>query len=210
MHPASDIEQAQLANFLSIRIATIAKQSCFFFSFRIHGTEAQFVQAAATKVVATARRGENLTFDPSNIPPEQGQLLFIGDILLKDAAVTHCGRYLDYLRSEVLPSDTPIFDSKRRFKDAIGNHTSILTVRCGKAVSTKVAESLSTALDGSSHTEIFISRLALGANQTTKTEHEEIYRAHQDFLDDLVYLPFTVTNHLDTPVTEFLDSAERI
>ena len=158
----------------------------FQLSHSWNGTEAQFTQVST--IVATARKGENLTFDPSNVPPEQEQLLFIGDILLKDSAVTHCGRYSEYLRSEVLPPDTPAFDLKRRFRDAIGNHTSILTVRCGKAVSTQLAEAISTALDGSFHTEIFISRLALGANQTTKTEHEEIYSHHQAFLDDLEFI----------------------
>ena len=44
-------------------------------------------------------------FDPSFIPPpSHGELLMIvGDILHKDATVTHRGQYLQYLRKEVLP-----------------------------------------------------------------------------------------------------------
>ena len=122
-----------------------------------------------SKILKAAKSGESLTFDPSSIPPHQGELIFVGDILLKDASVTHRGHYLQYLRREVLPPDMPVFDLKVRYTPDKRGHKKIpiLTVRCGKVVSTKVAELLSEALCGSDeHNEIFISRLALGATQT--------------------------------------------
>jgi hypothetical protein len=73
-------------------------------------------------------------------------------------------------------------------------------------MSTKVAEILSTALCGEgATTEIFISRLAIGANHTSKTEHAQIYNVHMEYLKDLVYIPFT-NKAIDSPVTEYLDS----
>ena len=64
----------------------------------------------------------------------------------------------------------------------------MLTVRCGKSVSITVAEMLSTSLCGEGcHPEIFISRLALGANHTSRIEHDKIYQVHHDYLADLCY-----------------------
>ena len=61
----------------------------------------------------TAKLGERMSFDPTSIPPQQGKLMFVGDILLKDnASNTHRGHYLRYLCKEVLPEDTPAFDIK--------------------------------------------------------------------------------------------------
>ena len=210
MDDSHDISAPLLSKYLSIRIVPVPKQKCFYFSFRMNGTGAQFIQVMASKIMTAARFGETITFDPSNIPVAHGELTFIGDILLKDAAVTHRERYLQYLRKEVLPPDTPIFDIKRRFRDAVGNQTSILTIRCGKSVSNKLAEILSNALNGKATPEVFLSRLAIGANQTSKQGQEEIYNVQQAFLEDLVYLPFLATNYIDHPIAEFLESGETI
>jgi hypothetical protein len=125
----------------------------------------------------TAKSGEHMSFDPTLIPPQQGELMFVGDIPLKDASNTHRGHYLCYLRKEVLPEDTPAVDIKLRHKDPVGNSVKILAVQCGKASSTEVAEILSTALcrEGK-NAEIFISRLAIGANQTSKKSTNESTR----------------------------------
>jgi hypothetical protein len=170
MGDSPEVDPVTLSNYLSIRIASAARQQCVYFSFWIHGTGAQFIQVASSRVLTIAKRGENLTFDPSSIPTIHGELMYVGDILLKDASVTHRGQYLKYLMTEVLPQDTPVFDLKHRSKDPVGNTIPILTVRCGKSVSTKVAKLvLSTALCGEgTNLEIFISLLALSANQTKK------------------------------------------
>lgn len=161
--------------------------------------------------MATAKRGENLTFDPSSISPSQGELTYIGDILLKDASITQRRQYLKYLRKEVLPPDTPDFDIKLRHSNPTGSRITILTVRCGKAMSTKVAEILSTALCGEgSHPEIFISKLALGANQTSKRDHESIYKVHNEYLADVSHLLFSASNPIDVAVTEFFDSGATV
>jgi hypothetical protein len=47
--------------------------------------------------------------------------------------------------------------------------------------------------------------LAIGANQTTRKDHERIYKVHLDFLNDLVHIPFLV-NAIDTPSTEYLEA----
>jgi hypothetical protein len=126
MEETSDIDPAKLSKYLSIRIVPVIKDQCFYFSFRIHGTGSQFLQASALKVLSIAKRGEH--FDPSSIPPSQGELTYVGDILLKDASVTHRGQYLQYLRQEVLPPDTPLFDVKLRHSNPTGSRITILTV----------------------------------------------------------------------------------
>jgi hypothetical protein len=158
--PNSDIAPATLSKYLGIRFVPVQKHQCFYVSFRVNGTANNFSrQVLASPVLIAAKTGENISFDTSHIPASHGELTTVGDILLKDASVTHHDRYLKYLRKEVLPSDMPIFDIKRRFKDPIGNLYPILTVRCGKSVSTRVAELLSTALNGKgTNHEIFISK----------------------------------------------------
>ncbi|KAI2496154.1 hypothetical protein MHU86_18340 [Fragilaria crotonensis] len=83
MDATPDIDPAQLSKFLSIRVVPVAKEQCFYFSFRICATGAQFSHVMKSKVLAIAKRGENLTFDPSAVPASQGELTYVGDILLK-------------------------------------------------------------------------------------------------------------------------------
>jgi hypothetical protein len=79
-------------------------------------------------------------------------------------------------------------------------------------MSIKVVETLSTALCGEGfHPEIFISCLALGANQTSKLDYARIYGVHNEFLDDVSHLLLSVSASIgDTDVTEFFDSGETI
>lgn len=206
-----DIDPTQLSKYLSIRVVPVVKEKCFYFSFRINASGAQFSQVMKSKILLAAKRGETLTFDPSSVPASQGELTYIGDILLKDASVTHRGQYLQFLRKEVLPSDTPVFDVKLRHSNPTGSRITILTVRCGKSMSTTLAETLSTALCGEGiHPEIFISRLALGANQTSKLDHERIYKVHNEYLEDASHLLFSASAAIDTETTEFFDSGETI
>ena len=152
-----------------------------------------------------------MMLDPSFIPPSNGELTIVGDILLKDAAVTHRGQYLQYLRKELLPSNMPVFDLKVRYEDPVGNKVPILSVRCGKSTATKTAELLSTALCGEGQNpEIFISRLAIGANHTSRADHEKIYKVHLDFLSDITYLPLHLMGPIDMPVTEYIESGATI
>lgn len=166
---------------------------------------------AKSRVLRAAKRGENLKLDPSLIPTTQGEITNIGDILLKDANTTHRGNYLRYLRSEVLPSTTQAFDVKLAHKDPSGAKVFMLTIRCGKHVATEVVRILSTSLNGEgTNPEIFISRLALGANRHTKGEHEKIYRVHHDYLSDISRLPSPACRAVDTAVIEHLDSGVQI
>ena len=105
----------------------------------------------------------------------------------------------------------PPFDLKVRHKDPSGSKIQVLTVRCGKQVATEVAKLLSTSLNGEgTNPEIFISRLALGANRTARGDHERIYQVHHDFMDDIVYLPFLSSKQIDIPIIEYLESGEQI
>jgi hypothetical protein len=206
MIPPTKVDQ-----FLSIRCVTSIKHKCFYFSFRLNATGAQFIQVLKSKELQSIKRGERISFDPSVIPHTQGEITHIGDILLKDATSTHRGQYLAYLHSEVLPQDMPAFDLKVRHKDPSGNKIRILTVRCGKQVATQVAQILSSVLNGEgTNPEIFISRLALGANRITRGDHERIYKVHHDFMADIVHLPFLSTKQIDIPIVEYADTGAQI
>jgi hypothetical protein len=188
------------------------KDKCFYFSFRINATGAQFMQVAQSQILQTAKKGESLIFDPSCIPTQHGELVYVGDILLKDASVTQRSNYLKYLRAEVIPAGIPAFDLKVRYpRHSDGRRTPMLTVRCGKSVSITVAEMLSTSMCGEGcNPEIFIPRMALGANRTSRIEHDKIYQVHHDYLADLCYIPVPIKGVLDSPVTEHLDSEETL
>ena len=162
-------------------------------------------------MLQTAKLGERLNFDPSFTPTAHGELMVIGDILLKDALVCHRGHYLSYLKDHVLPQETPIFDLKIRHRDPVGNRVPILCVRCGAYVSTKVAEILSTYLCGDGmHQEIFISRVGIGANKTSVAEYAQMYNKHIEFLNKITYVPFPVHGSINAPVAEYLDTGDMI
>ena len=78
----------------------------------MNATGSQFMKACQSNVVQIAKQGENMMFDPSFIPPSHKELTIVGDILLTDAAVTHRGQYLQYLRKELLPSETKFLFSQ--------------------------------------------------------------------------------------------------
>ena len=104
------IDPIHLAQFLSIRKVTSVKQQCFYLSFRVDATGSQFIQVLKSKAMQALKKGESISFDTSQIPHTQGEATNIGDILLKDAKITHRSNYLKYLRAEVLPPETPAFD----------------------------------------------------------------------------------------------------
>ena len=195
---APQIELTQMDQFMSIRCVASPKQKCFYFSFRLQASGAQFIQVLKSNALQSIKRGERISFDPSFIPPTHGEVTQIGDILLKDATSTHRGHYLAYLRSEVLPKDTPPFDLKIRHKDPSG-------------VKSQVAQTLSSVLNGEgTNPEIFISRLALGTNRITRGDHERIYQIHHDFMADIIHLPFQSSKQIDIPIVEYLDTGEQI
>jgi hypothetical protein len=193
------------------RSVASTKQKCFYFSFRLQASGSQFIQVLKSNDLQRIKQDERISFDPSSIPPTHGAVTQIGDILLKDATSTHRGHYLDYLRSEILPKDTPPFDLKIRHKDPSGVKSQILTVHCGKHVATRVAQILSSALNGEGmNPEIFIYRLALRANRITRGDHEQIYQIHHDFIANITHLPFLSSKQIDTPIVEYLETGEQI
>jgi hypothetical protein len=67
-------------------------------------------------------------------------------------------------------------------------------------VSTEVAQILSTLNGEGTNPEIFISRLALGANRIARGDHDKIYQVHHDFMEDVVYPPFLSSTQIDIPM----------
>ncbi len=194
------VEATQVDQFLSIRRVASNKHKRFYFSFRLSATGAQFIQVLKSKEFQSIKRGEGISFDPSVIPQTQGEVTYVGGILLKDAKPTHRGQYLAYLRSAVLPPDVPAFDLKVKHKDPSGVKIQILTVRCGKHVATQVAQILSSFLNGEgTYSEIFISRLALGANRITRGDQDRIYQVHRDYMTDIDHLHFCQVNKSTYP-----------
>ena len=50
-----------------------------------------------SKALDSVKKGEGLHFEPSTVPVTQGEIVHVGDILLKDATVTHRGCLLQIL-----------------------------------------------------------------------------------------------------------------
>ena len=98
------IDPKQLVTkYLSIRIVPVVKERAFYFSFRIFATGSQFTQVVKSDIMEMAKLGERMSLDPTLIPPQQGELIFVGNILLKDAMNTHRGHYLRYLQKKYSP-----------------------------------------------------------------------------------------------------------
>jgi hypothetical protein len=51
-----------------------------------------------SKTLQAIKKGEALTFDPSFIPVTHGELVNVGDIIFKDASITHRAHYLANLK----------------------------------------------------------------------------------------------------------------
>ena len=101
----------------------------------------------------------------------------------------------------------PEFDIKLRHKDPLGIKAPILIIRCGTTVATKVAEILCTTLNGQGDsTEIFISKLGLGATKISREETlTSLYGKHHSFVRDCVHLPFKTARNIDSIRTEYFD-----
>jgi hypothetical protein len=133
----------------------------------------------------------------------------VGDILFKDASITHRAHYLAFLKASVLPADMPPIDIKVKHKDPLGNKIMLLTVRCGKSVATKVTEYLTQTLNGQGErNEVFISKLGLGAVKMNRSDLARIYQHHHNYLKDIHHLPFTLTRNIDSTRIEYNDDGQ--
>jgi hypothetical protein len=203
--------RATMTKCLSICMITNSKQQCFYFSFRVKSTGSDLTQTLKTKQLQMIKKGEALTFDPSFIPIIHGELVNVGDILFKDASITHRAHYLTFLKSSVLPPDMPPIDIKAKHKDPLGNKIMLLTVRCGKSVATKVTEYLTQTLNGEGdRTEVFLSKLGLGAAKMNRSDLERIYLHHHNYIKDIHHIPFPLTRNIDAPRLEYNDDGQTI
>ena len=75
------ISPSQLSEFLSTLIVPLSgAQQCFYLSFHVNAIGEQLVQVLQSKEQKTAKRGKNVTLDPSyHILAHQGELVFIGN-----------------------------------------------------------------------------------------------------------------------------------
>jgi hypothetical protein len=201
--------QSFITKCLSIRMITNSKQQCFYFSFRVKSTGSALTQTLKSLKLQMLKKGEALTFDPSIIPVSHGELVNVGDILFKDASITHRAHYLAYLKATVLPSDMPPIDIKVKHKDPLGNKIMLLTVRCGKTDVTKVTEYLTQTLNGEgARTEVFLSKLGLGAIKMNRSDLERIYQHHHNYLKDIHHISFSLTRNIDSKRIEYTDDGQ--
>ena len=145
---AADILPSDVSRLLSIKTASSFKTKTFTFGFHIRTMGNKLKAILQSKVLASVQKGEALHFEPSTVPVTQGDIVHVGDILLKDATVTHRAHYKSFLSKFKLPADMPEFDIKLRHKDPLGIKASILIIRCGTTVATKVAKILCKTLNG--------------------------------------------------------------
>ena len=81
--------------------------------------------------LASVKKGESIHFEPTNIPvTHHGDIVHVGDILLKNAKVTHRAHSKSFLSKCKLPDDMPEFDIKLRHEDPLGVKAPILIIRC--------------------------------------------------------------------------------
>ena len=159
-----------------------------------------------SKALASVKKVEALHFEPITVPVTQGDIVHASDILLKDATVTHRAHYKSFLSKFKLPADMPEFDIKLRHKDPLGVKALILIIRCGTTVATKVAEILCKTLNGQGEsTEIFISKLGLGASKISRETLTSLYGKHHSFVRNCVHLPFKTARNIDSIRTEYFD-----
>jgi len=203
---AADILPADVSKFLSIKIASSYKTKTFTFGFRICTTGTTLKTILQSKALASVKKGEALHFEPSTVPVTQGDIVHVGDILLKDATVTHRAHYKSFLSKCKLPADMPEFDIKLRHKDPLGVKAPILIIRCGTTVATKVAEIFCQTLNGQGDSkEIFISKLGLGASKISRETLTSLYGKHHSFVRDSVHLQFKTARNIDSIRTEYFD-----
>jgi hypothetical protein len=138
---AEQLLPADVSRFLSIKIASSYKTKTFTFGFRIRTTGTKLKTILQLKALASVKKGESLHFEPSTVPVTHGDIVHVGDILLKDAKVTHRAHYKSFLSKCKLPDDMPEFDIKLCHKDPLGVKAPILIIRCGTTVATKLLRS---------------------------------------------------------------------
>ena len=205
----AEILPADVSRLLSIKIAPSHKTKTFTFGFRICTSGAKLKNILQSKALASVKKGEALHFEPSTVPVTQGDIVHVGDILLKDATVTHRAHYKSFLSKCKLPDDMPEFDIKLRHKDPLGVKAPILIIRCGATVATKVAEILCTTLNGQGDSkEIFISKLGLGASKMSRATLTSLYEHHHSYVRESVHLPFKTSRNIDSIRTEYFDDGK--
>jgi hypothetical protein len=82
---AADLLPADVSRILSIKIASSHKTKTFNFGFRIRTTGAKLKTILQSRALASVKKGEALHFEPSTILVTQGDIVHIGDILLKES-----------------------------------------------------------------------------------------------------------------------------
>ena len=141
-HSAAELLPADVSRFLSIKIASSYKMKTFTFGFHIRTTGTKFLKTILqSKGLTSVKKGESLHFEPITGPVTYGDIVHVGDILLKDAKVTHRAHYKSFLSKCKLPDDMPEFDIKLCHKDPLGVKAPILIIRCGTTVATKLLRS---------------------------------------------------------------------
>ena len=131
VHSAAELLPSDVSRFLSIKIASSYKTKTFTFGFRIRTTGPKLKTILKSPALASVKKGESIHFEPTNIPVTHGgDIVHVGDILLKNAKVTHRAHSKSFLSKCKLPDDMPEFDIKLRHEDPLGVKAPILIIRC--------------------------------------------------------------------------------
>lgn len=93
----------------------------------------------------------------SNASSDSGDVIIAGYILLKDPTITHRIHYISSIRQD-LPN-LPFFDLGIHRRSPHGSEVSHLVVRCGEKVADQLSTNLSSYLNGTHSTSMYISRV---------------------------------------------------
>jgi hypothetical protein len=159
--------------------------------------------------LASVKIGESIHFELTNVPVTHGDIVHVGEIILKNAKVTHRAHYKSFLSKCNLPDYMPEFDIINIcHKDPLGVKAPIFIIRCGTTVATTVAEIFCQILNGQGDSkEIFISKLGLGLGASTisRVTLTSLYEHHHSYVRDSVQLPFKTARNIDSIRTEYFD-----
>lgn len=200
------LDLANVTSILSIKITNSKKGKAFYFSFCIQATSVNFTKAPQSAEFMNINKTAQINFETSNVGTQRGKVTAIGEILCKDAALTHRGHYLEYLKETYLNNVDIPFDTKIRHKDPTGTRGPVLVVDCEYNDATALAEILCNKLNGKENSpDIFISEFGLGAAKLTVPELIRVYGVHHEWMNNIILINFTVTKIIDALRVEYKD-----
>jgi hypothetical protein len=202
-----DLTPQNLREFIAPNVAEMDSLETYVLAIRVSmcsgAPPGPWINNPATK---DAMRTHRMEVRISNASSDSGDIEIAGYILLKDPVLTHRLHFASSIRKN-LPQ-APFFDlGIHRKAPTGGNDIPHLVVRCGVNVMDTLNDNLSTYLNGTTTTAIYISREHL--LNTTASEVTELFDTHFRYIKDLVeiQMPTTIL-HLDRTRREIISPTE--